>query len=168
MLTLNKCISCKRLLTLNKREPLCPVRSLRQVFGYQFFQFGGGGVQGWVVESCRHDLGLHVTLPVVGEGRDHLSRELTTQVTVEDLRESEHCKHVTGGEVEREEKREGGRRRGREGGRRGREGGEEGGREGEEGGREEKRDGGREKESKGKSTDINCVYTYVRSYIAVR
>ena len=112
-LSLNKSIFCKWILTLNKGEPLRPARSPRQVFGYQFFKFGGGGVQGWVMESCCHDLCLHVALPVVGERRDHLSRELTTQVTVEDLRESKHCKYVTGEEVkeERRDRRRRGKRR---------------------------------------------------------
>ena len=65
------------------------------------------------MESCCHDLCLNVALPVVGERRDHLRRELTTQVTVEDLRESEHCKYVTGEEVkeERRDRRRRGKRR---------------------------------------------------------
>ena len=41
--------------------------------------------------------------PVAGEGRYHLSCELTTEVTVEDTRDSKHRKHMTAGQEEMSE-----------------------------------------------------------------
>ena len=85
-------------LTLYRRQPLCPHWLVVDVLGYQLLQLGGGLVDDGVVHSLSSHVHIHLSLPLLCNGSHHLSRELSTQITEEGLRDTEHGQNMAGKE----------------------------------------------------------------------